>query len=368
MKKSVLTGRIAGTLFIASLLVISCCRNKFYSSEDFASVLKVDSHVHIDSNRGYFEEAAAADNFVLLTLNVDHSDSSAVQDQLADAEYSVKNYPGRVFYGATFHFDTTGWDTPEWSEKVISYLDKAITTGAVTVKIWKNIGMTFRDRTGRFIMADDPGLDRVFQYIMNKGLPVTGHLGEPRNCWLPLDEMTIKGDSSYFAAHPEYHMYQHPDFPSYQDQINARDHLLERNPHLVFIGCHLGSLEWNVDSLAKRLDKYPNMAVDMAARICHLQYQSARDRKKIRDFCIRYQDRLLYGTDLSGDDNSDPARFRDWAHKTWSDDWKYFATRERMTSDDFKGTFEGLHLPRKVVDKIFRENAVKWYKLKINAG
>jgi predicted TIM-barrel fold metal-dependent hydrolase len=368
LKKSVLTGKIAETLFIASLLVISGCRNKYYSPEDFVSVLKVDSHVHINNNRGYFEEAAAAHNFVLLTLNVDHSDLSAVKRQLVNAEFSAKNHPGRVFYGATFHFDTAGWGAPGWSEKIISDLDKAITGNAVTVKIWKNIGMTVRDRSGRFIMTDDPGLDRVFQYIRSRGLPVTGHLGEPRNCWLPLDKMTIRGDSSYFAAHPEYHMFLHPDFPSYRDQINARDHLLAKNPDLIFIGCHLGSLEWDVDSLAKRLDRYPNMAVDMAARICHLQYQSARNRNKVRNFCIRYQDRLLYGTDLSDDDNSDPAGFREWAHKTWSDDWKYFVTCEKMTSDNFKGTFEGLQLPRKVVDKIFRENAVKWYKLKINAG
>ena len=98
-------------------------------------------------------------------------------------------------------------------------------------------------------------------------------------------------------------MFLHPEYPSYEDQINARDHLLELHPDLIFIGCHLGSLEWNVDELAKRLDKFPNMAVDMAARICHLQYQSQRTAIKVRDFCIKYQDRLLYGTDLSDTDN-----------------------------------------------------------------
>ena len=80
--------------------------------------------------------------------------------------------------------------------------------------------------------------------------------------------------------------------------MRARDHMLEKHPGLQFIGAHLGSLEWSVDELAKRLDKFPNMAVDMAARISHLQYQAKINWQKVHDFCIKYQDRLLYATDI----------------------------------------------------------------------
>ena len=176
--------------------------------------------------------------------------------------------------------------------------------------------------------------------------------------------MTVSSDSSYFAENPQYHMFLHPEYPSYEDQINARDHLLEMHPDLKFIGCHLGSLEWNIDELAKRLDKFPGLAVDMAARICHLQYQSARDREKVRDFCIKYQDRLLYGTDLS-DNDGNPEDLSEWIHDTWLDDWKYFTSNDKMTSDKFRGTFEGLQLPREVVRKIYSENAVRWYGLNV---
>jgi predicted TIM-barrel fold metal-dependent hydrolase len=279
---------------------------------------------------------------------------------------SVTKFPGRVFYGPTFQFDTAGWRADDWSKKVIVQLDKYILSGAITVKIWKNIGMTVRDRSGKFIMVDDPGLDPVVEFIISKGLPITGHLGEPRNCWLPLDQMTVRSDSNYFAEHPEYHMFLHPEYPSYEDQINARDNLLAKHPDLKFIGCHLGSLEWNVDSLAKRLDKFPNMAVDMSARICHLQYQSAQNRKRVRDFCIKYQDRLLYGTDTGDSGNSDPVAFRKNIHETWLDDWKYLSTDDEMTSDKFRGKFTGLMLPKEVVDKIYSKNAIEWYKLNLN--
>ena len=352
-------------IILFAAFIIAGCKTNFYFEDDFNSIPKVDAHVHINSDDGVFEEQAEADNFILLTLNVDHSDSADLRKQLNYAVNSFKNHPGKVFFGVSFFFDTAGWGTGEWSRKIIKQLDRDISEGAVTVKIWKNIGMTLRDRTGKFIMVDDPGLDPIVNFIKSKNLPITGHLGEPRNCWLPLDKMTVSSDSSYFARHPQYHMYLHPDYPSYEDQINARDHFLEKNPDLTFIGCHLGSLEWNVDSLAKRLDKYPNMAVDMSARICHLQYQTLTDRKKVRDFCIKYQDRLLYGTDTgySGSKKSDD--FKKGIHKTWTDDWRYFSTSFEMTSDKFKGKFAGLKLPRKVVDKIYYQNAVKWYKLNL---
>jgi hypothetical protein len=353
------------TLFIFLILIFAGCRNNYYTSEDYQTVLKIDSHVHINRDRGCFEDQAIKDNFRLITLNTDHSDLSAVKQQLDYALMSAKKYPGKVFYAATFHFDTAGWETDEWSKKVISQLKSNLEGGAVSVKIWKNIGMTERDRNGRFIMINDPLLKPVIDFIVSRNIPITGHLGEPRNCWLPLDEMTINGDSSYFSENPQYYMFLHPEYPSYEDQINAVENMLEQHPDLKFIRCHLGSLEWNVDELAKRLDAFPNMAVDMAARVCHLQYQSARDRKKVRDFCIKYQDRLLYGTDLGDNGNGNCEELAKQMSETWLNDWKYFTSNDEMTSELFKGRFEGLRLPKAVIDKIYRGNAIKWYKLPV---
>jgi predicted TIM-barrel fold metal-dependent hydrolase len=177
--------------------------------------------------------------------------------------------------------------------------------------------------------------------------------------------MTISGDSSYFAENPQYHMFLHPEYPSYEDQIDAVENMLEQHPDLQFIGCHLGSLEWNVDELAKSLDKFPNMVVDMAARICHLQFQTANDRKRVRNFCIKYQDRLIYGTDLGDNGGSNCEELEKQISQTWLDDWKYFTSDDEMTSELFKGGFEGLQLPKEVINKIYSENAIKWNKLQI---
>jgi predicted TIM-barrel fold metal-dependent hydrolase len=353
--------------FALTLLIIFCnaCGDEFYSEADFKKVLKVDTHVHIDTDKGYFEEQAAKDNFVLISINVDHSDQAELDQQLVIAKASAKKNPGRVFYEPSFYFDTTGWGDDQWSQKVIAYLDKSLSKEAVGVKVWKNIGMTVRDRNGKFIMIDNQALKPVFDFIVSKNLPVTGHIGEPRNCWLPLEKMTIKGDIGYFKENPQYHMFLHPEYPSYNDQIYARDHLLELHPDMKFIGCHLGSLEYDVDELAKRLDKYPNMAVDMAARISHLQYQAVADREKVRNFCIKYQDRLMYGTDLEDMRANNREELGQILHDTWLSDWKFFTGDAEATTGEFNGRYKGLKLPKEVVDKIFSKNAIAWYKLNI---
>jgi predicted TIM-barrel fold metal-dependent hydrolase len=345
------------------VLVTAGCQTRYYSPDDFSSVRKIDSHIHIGSDDGVFEDQAAADNFKLISLNVDHGDSANLAKQLNDAMLSAQMHPGKVFYGSSFLFDTTDFGSMEWIMNTETDIHNGLAGGAITVKIWKNLGMTVRDRTGKFIMIDDPRFEEIIKYIIYKGIPVTGHLGEPRNCWLPLEQMTVSSDSSYFARNPQYHMFLHPEYPSYEDQINARDNLLREHPDLKFIGCHLASLEWNVDSIALRLDRFPNMAVDMSARICHLQYQSATDRERVRNFCIKYQDRLLYGTDVGYSGGNNPDGFRKRMHDTWTADWKYFTSGEEMTSDKFRGSFQGLKLPADVVDKIYHDNAAKWYKL-----
>lgn len=339
------------------------CQNDYYSEKDFLTVDKVDAHMHLFSDRTLFEEQALRDNFRLITVNVDLGDSIDLKRQVKNSIFAVQKYPDVIFYCSTFYFDTTAWYNDDWSTRVIAQLKKNTSQGCVSVKIWKNIGMKVRDRNGNFIMIDNPKLDPVIDYIVKSNFPVIGHLGEPKSCWLPLNQMTMRTDSLYFADHPQYHMVLHPEFPTYQAQIDARDHLLEKHPELKFIGCHLASLEWSVDEIAKRLDKFPEMSVDLAERIVYLQYQSLNDYDKIRNFCIKYQDRILYGTDIIDDGTRPADEMTKHIHEIWTTDWRYFTSDNEMTSQAFKGKFKGLKLPKEVVNKIFSENSIKCYKL-----
>jgi predicted TIM-barrel fold metal-dependent hydrolase len=157
----------------------------------------------------------------------------------------------------------------------------------------------------------------------------------------------------------------HPEIPNYEAQIAARDRMLARHPKLRVVGCHLGSLEYDVDELAKRLDKYPNFAVDLSARIVHLQIQP---RDKVRAFLVKYQDRLLYGTDVqfgrgSGAEGADPAKALARLAATYESDATWFATDQELALENVRAGFKsrGVALPEPVLRKIYYENAKQWY-------
>ncbi len=368
MKRAALSAKAIGLLTGAltllagplTLLAPACAAAPtWYSIDDFAALEKIDIHVHINSPDSALIDQARADGFRLLTINVDYPDFPPLADQLRIAEAHAAANPALVAFAASFSM--RGWDDPDWQQRVIHELDAAFAAGAVAVKVWKNIGMDFRDATGRLVMIDDPRFDAVFDFLRRRQRVLIGHEGEPHNCWLPLSEMTVNNDREYFREHPQYHMFLHPELPSYEQQMAARDRMLAKNPGLKFMGAHLASLEWSVDRLAQFLDRFPDAVVDLAARMGQVQYQSNRDRDKVRRFFIRYQDRLLYGTDVEQEPGGDSQALRRDVHATWLRDWRYLNTDETQRVPELDAPVRGLHLPKNVIRKIYSGNALRWF-------
>jgi predicted TIM-barrel fold metal-dependent hydrolase len=290
-------------------------------------------------------------------------DWARLSRQIGSAQALHAAQPDRIAWATSF--TVTNWGQADWAKAANATIDDGFAGGAVAVKIWKDVGMVLKDPDGRYVMADDPRLDPVFSALAKNGRTLVAHLGEPRNCWLPVDQMTVDGDRRYFAANPQYHGLLHPEIPNYEAQVAARDRMLERHPTLRVVGCHLGSLEYDVDELAKRLDKYPNFAVDLSARIVHLQIQP---RDKVRAFLVKYQDRLLYGTDVqfgrgSGAEGADPTKALARLAATYESDAKWFATDQELALENVRAGFKsrGVALPGPVLRKLYYENARKWY-------
>src|SRR4030095_4348083 len=352
-------------LVVVALFALQACDSKsgdsqeYYSPDDFSSLKKIDVHAHVMTVNAAMGEQAIKDNFILTSINVEAPGLPRIDSQQYFVLQQRHQFPKDIFLVTTF--ETATINQPGWVDRQLDYLKNSFDSGAIGIKVWKNIGMTIRDKDSNFIMIDNPIFDPIFNYLEKNNIPVIGHIGEPKNCWLPLDQMTTNNDRSYFKEHPEYHMYLHPDYPSYEAQIRSRDHLLEKHPNLKFIGAHLGSLEWDVDEIAKRLDKFPNMAVEPAARMGQLQYQSIQNWQKVHDFFMKYQDRIMYGTDLSQEPPDNPDTVRKNAHEQWLSDWQYLTTGDSLQSPFVNRKFKGLQLPKSVVDKIYFKNPEKWY-------
>ena len=332
-------------------------RYAHYGMKDFYRVPKIDAHMHLHGTDSSFMREAERDRFRVLSINVDYADFPPIEEQERIAQDMLRRYPLRFAYAATFH--ASGIDEPGWREETLRHIDESVAHGAVAVKVWKNVGMALRDSDGRLVMVDDPRLSPIFEHLAQAGIPLLGHQGEPRNCWLPLSEMSVESDREYFASHPQYHMYLHPEMPGYEDQLRARDTMLARHPSLKFVGLHMASLEWSVDRLADFLERFPNTSVDLAARIGQLQSQALRDPEKVRNFLIRYHDRILYATDLEQDAKA--RAFGKEARTVWLRDWRFFNTADIRYVPDLGAKLKGLALPTAVVDKIYHLNAERLF-------
>ncbi len=331
--------------------LLGCARGK----RDCHSLHKIDAHVHVRYSGPEFLGQASADGFSVLAIVTDHH---AIPEQQRWIDVQRTMHPASVAFLTSF--TVQNWDLPDWGEKTITGLKRAFDRGALGVKVWKNIGMELKDKYGSFVMIDDVRFDPIVDFIESQNKTLTGHIGEPHDCWLPLDQMAAGSNRRYYANNPQYHMALHPEYPSYEDQIRSVSDMLKKHPNVRYVGCHLASIEWNIKKLSQFLDTFPNAAVDLAARVDDIQYL---DRKELRNFFIRYQDRILYGTDLEINESRNPADYAKRMHKTWTDDWKYFSSDSlvNISGSDPPIQTRGLRLPESVLGKIYRGNAVKWY-------
>ena len=351
----------------------------YYLPDDFEKIPKVDAHLHYSTFNDAYLKYAGSINMRLFTINTDLGTPINTQFEIAK---SLKNsHPSLIDFIGTF--SPANFFDRNFARKTIEQIERYMDAGAKGIKIWKNIGMALQDKSGKYIMVDDPAFSPIFAFLEKNRIPLLAHLGEPRNCWLPYDDITLDGDLLYYKNNPEYHMYQHPEVPTHEQQIAARDNLLERYPQMKFIGAHLGSLEWNIDEVASRFDRYPNFFVDLSARMGHIQLQVIPDREKVRNFFVKYKNRLLYGSDCSISGKSIGIKSKilqqvapgifvkricKTLYRTCKNDWLFLATGEMVPVEKINitnapETIEGLKLPKQVIDQVFNKNADRIYQI-----
>jgi predicted TIM-barrel fold metal-dependent hydrolase len=322
----------------------------------FEEIPKTDVHSHIFEDVPEVVAMMDRTHFRIVNVCVRGTDPDRLRRQEATAEQLLAKYgPKRFPFASTF--DLTHRDDPDYAEQVERWLSASFEKGAVMVKIWKEVGMEIKDRDGRFILPDDPRFSPIFEFLARSGKPLLAHLAEPREAWLPLDPGSVH--YGYYSKNPEWHLYGKPGYPSHDEIVAARDRILERHPKLTVIGAHLGSLEYDTDAIATRLDRYPNFYVDCAARTTDLTRQP---HDKVRAFLVRYQDRVLYGLDQTR--SPDPERkdskeerlaFAKELEDQYRRDFRYYAGEGEM---EYRGkTVRCLGLPRDVLEKLYYRNA-----------
>jgi predicted TIM-barrel fold metal-dependent hydrolase len=249
-------------------------------------------------------------------------------------------------------FDPYSFSQPDYAQNVIRGLNDDFAKGAIAVKLWKNVGMEIKEPNGHYLMADNPLFGPIYKDIASHNKTLVAHLADPDSGWQPPNPASP--DYEYYRDHPGAYMYGKQGVPSKDEILRARDHVLEQNPGLRVVGAHLGSMESNLAELGQHLDKYSNFAVDTAARMPYFEMQP---RETMVAFITKYQDRLIYGTDIGFPPGSTETLPE--LEAVYAADWRYFATSDTI---EYKGKpVQGLNLPETVLRKIYHDNAVKWF-------
>ncbi len=330
---------------------------------------KIDIHSHVSTDAEYLREVMEALNLKMFTICNEGLKVDRLAAQIAVAK-ELAGHPRYYAWATTFGFD--GMYRADWPERVRASLRDGFEHGALAVKIWKELGMEVTDPDGRLVQVDEPIFDPIMEFIASEGKTLFSHTGDPVHRWLSIGP-EFERDGWYREGDGvNNRVGKFRGEVSYDTMMLARDRMLARHPDLRVVGCHMASMAFDVDLVAERLDRFPNLAVETSSVIGRLMDQA---REKVRSFFLRYQDRILYGADVSGglvptpylidmskiDERMTPAEV-DTAKRSllqrYRNDLTYYTTDRPISRRGYE--IRGLKLPENVLRKVFYENAVRW--------
>jgi len=261
-------------------------------------------------------------------------------------------YPGRfyAFTGATFAHDPNDplfSDAKEFVKETVSMLEQHVGLGVRGLKILKDFGLAATDARGNLIACDDPRLAGIWEAAGSLGVPVLIHQSDPYGFFEP-----VTPENEHYESLAKYSdwRFDDPKFPRKMELLQRRDNLVRRHPNTTFILPHVANFAENLPYVSQLLDGNPNVYIDFSARIDEL----GRQPYSAREFFIRYQDRILFGSDMP----ASPAMYRCYFRFLETFDEYFFAP-------DYDGTFErhrwaiyGIGLDKEVLAKIYYQNAL----------
>lgn len=306
----------------------------------------VDVHNHLGAGkdrltpevvRRHLAEMNAAG--VRTVVNLDGGWGDRLRETLAALDEA---HPGRFLTFALVNFD--GIDDPDWGSREARRLEESFRAGAKGLKFYKWFGLGHRYKDGRLVPVDDPKLDPVWEACARHKRPVVIHVADPAAFFTPLDRFNERWHE--LNSNPGWLFYG-DKFPRRQDLLDQLHRVIARHPKTTFINTHFGNNAEDLASVADKLDRYPNMYVDVDARISELGRQPYAARR----FFLKYQDRILFGTDTP------PKRdaYRVYYRFLETDD-EYFDCSASHHRQGFWNIY-GLYLPEAVLDKVYRKNA-----------
>ena len=248
---------------------------------------------------------------------------------------------------------------PGYAREQAQAIERAKRAGARGLKVLKVLGLFLRENvtSGKLVKIDDPRFDQMWDACGQLELPVAIHISDPAAFFLPTDRFNERFEE--LNNHPDWSFYG-KDFPSNSELLEARNRVFARHPKTRFVALHVGHFAEDLDNVGEALDRYPNMTVEIGARIGELGRQPRRARR----FFERYQDRVLFGTDAVPDGHQTPQQVFGEAlyeiyYRFLETDDEYFDYAPAAVPPQGRWRISGLELPDAILRKVYQENAAR---------
>lgn len=250
---------------------------------------------------------------------------------------------------------------PGYDKKQVALLEEAKQIGARGLKVLKTLGLYLREN-GKLLKVDDARFDPMWDAAGRLGLPVAIHVSDPIAFFNTTDRFNERFEE--LNNHPDW-SFHGKDFPSNDELLAARNRVFARHPKTKFVALHVGNFAEDLGNVGAALDKYPNLHVDIAARVGELGRQPRASRK----FFEKYQDRIVFGTDAVPNGIETPQQiFGDKLYEIYyrflETEDEYFDYAPAAVPPQGRWQIYGIGLPPAILKKVYYNNAAKLLGLK----
>ena len=191
---------------------------------------------------------------------------------------------------------------------------------------------------------DDARLDSFWNKCAELNMPVNVHIADHPSSWQPPN--VFQERTPIFQ---QFNQYAEKGLP-YEELLEILPRMLEKHPKTTFIACHLANLGNDLERLGRTLDQNPNLFLDISAR----DYEVGRQPRAAAKFLAKYQDRVLFGTDMG----MEKPMYQAW--------WRLLESEDEFMVGRIWWRYYGLGLPASVLEALYRGNAkriLNWKKL-----
>lgn len=200
--------------------------------------------------------------------------------------------------------------------------------------------------------------DPYFKYMEENNIPLIWHVNDPEEFWdINLVPDWAKNSGWYYSD----------EYVNNIDQYNQIKNVLLKHPLLNVTFAHFYFMSKKLDELGEMFDLFPNMKVDITPGI-EMFESFSKNNKEAKDFFIKYQDRIVYGTDISLIDYSGNGKY-DYEDSTIRAMLcrKFLSNKRKMILKGNKNSLLGendlllypLGLSKDIQEKIFFSNFIK---------